>query len=201
VAHQTLFGAQTAALAKWPLSGFRRATPLKIIALSGVPPDYPVSQRSNVNFANGRLRWRRNSEQCRSQNAPDCPVPQEDRRLQRSTTPNPNGRLMWHAPDSEQCSVRYTTQTVRCTHRQQSQPTTRKWLEAINTPQPPPFKTSKPATLLIQYRSKEYTPKSQSKHSILSKLQNQIKCLVTWERVFCVSFVALVAWIGFLLPL
>jgi hypothetical protein len=29
-----------------------------------------------------------------------CPVPQEDRRLQRSTAPNPNGRLTWHAPDS-----------------------------------------------------------------------------------------------------
>ena len=51
-----------------------------------------------------------------SQNTPDCsdvppdyPVPQEDRRLQRSTTPNPNGRLVWHSTDSEQCSVRCTT--------------------------------------------------------------------------------------------
>jgi hypothetical protein len=32
---------------------------------------------------------------------PDCPVPQEDRRLQRSTPPNPNGRLTWHAPERE----------------------------------------------------------------------------------------------------
>jgi hypothetical protein len=40
---------------------------------------------------------------------PDCPVPQEDKGLQRSTTPNPNGLLMWHAPDNEQCHVRCTT--------------------------------------------------------------------------------------------
>jgi hypothetical protein len=33
---------------------------------------------------------------------PDCPMPQEDRRLQRSTAPNPNGRLTWHSPDNEQ---------------------------------------------------------------------------------------------------
>jgi hypothetical protein len=46
---------------------------------------------------------------------------------------------------------------------------------AINTPQPPPFKPSKLLTLLIQYKSKEYTPKTQSKHSILSKFQNQVK--------------------------
>jgi hypothetical protein len=44
-----------------------------------------------------------------SQNAPDCPVPQEDKGLQRSTAPNPNSRLTWHAPDSEQCHVRPTT--------------------------------------------------------------------------------------------
>jgi hypothetical protein len=40
---------------------------------------------------------------------PDCPVPQEDRRLQQSTAPNPNDRLTWHSPDSEQCSVRCAT--------------------------------------------------------------------------------------------
>jgi hypothetical protein len=39
----------------------------------------------------------------------DYPVPQEDKGLQWSTGPNPNGRLTWHAPDSEQCHVRCTT--------------------------------------------------------------------------------------------
>jgi hypothetical protein len=53
MAHRTLFGAQAAALVNWPLSGFRRATPLKITGLSGVPPDSPVSQ-----WSNGQLRQR-----------------------------------------------------------------------------------------------------------------------------------------------
>jgi hypothetical protein len=39
----------------------------------------------------------------------DCLVPQGDKGLQRSTAPNPNGLLMWHAPDNEQCHVRCTT--------------------------------------------------------------------------------------------
>jgi hypothetical protein len=39
----------------------------------------------------------------------DCPVLQEDKGLQQSTAPNPNGWLTWHAPDSEQCYVHCTT--------------------------------------------------------------------------------------------
>jgi hypothetical protein len=72
-----------------------------------------VRQRSN-----GQLRQRSTVEQSdrqksedslRCQIAPDCPMPQEDRRLPRLTAPNPNGRLTWHSPDSEQWSVRCTT--------------------------------------------------------------------------------------------
>jgi hypothetical protein len=37
---------------------------------------------------------------------PNYLVPQEDRRHQWSIAPNPNDRLTWHSPDSEQCSVR-----------------------------------------------------------------------------------------------
>jgi hypothetical protein len=40
---------------------------------------------------------------------PDCPMPQEDKVLQYSTAPNPNGLLTWHAPDNEQCHVWCTT--------------------------------------------------------------------------------------------
>jgi hypothetical protein len=45
----------------------------------------------------------------------------------------------------------------------------------INTPQPPPFKSSKLSTLNIQYNSKEYTPNTHSKPPILSKHHNQVK--------------------------
>jgi hypothetical protein len=40
---------------------------------------------------------------------PDSLMLQEDRRLQWSTAPNPNGWLTWHSPDNEQWSVRCTT--------------------------------------------------------------------------------------------
>jgi hypothetical protein len=112
--------------ANWPLSGFLSARPLKFTGLSGEPKE----QRSTS--PNSRLRWLHRSQYCancsvvsraevRSQSAkskstrlsdvpPDYPVPQEDRRLQRSTTPNPNSRLTWNSPDSEQCSVRCTTE-------------------------------------------------------------------------------------------
>jgi hypothetical protein len=40
---------------------------------------------------------------------PDCPVHQKDIRLQRSSAPNPNDRLTWHAPNNEYYCVRCTT--------------------------------------------------------------------------------------------
>jgi hypothetical protein len=40
---------------------------------------------------------------------PDYLVPQEDKGLQRSSAPNPNDLLTWHAPDSEHCHARCTT--------------------------------------------------------------------------------------------
>jgi hypothetical protein len=68
-----------------------------------------------VTYANSRLEKmnsaRQKSEQ-RSQNAPDmsgvppdCPVHLQDKELQRSTAPNPNDVLTWHAPDNEHCPV------------------------------------------------------------------------------------------------
>jgi hypothetical protein len=99
---------------------------------------------------------------------PDCPVHQKDRRIQRSIAPNPNDRLTWHSPDSEQCSV-------RCAHRQRTHPTARIVDVAINTLQPPPFKPSKLSTLYIQYKINQYTPKTHSKPPILSMCQNQVK--------------------------
>jgi hypothetical protein len=66
----------------------------------------------------------------RSQRSPDCPVQQDDKRLQWSTAPNPNER-------ADVARTGQWTVPVRCAHRQQASPTARKWLGAINTPQPP----------------------------------------------------------------
>jgi hypothetical protein len=66
-----------------------------------VAPDYPVSQRSNGSLhANGWLQKStvtnsvvQKLEGTRlSGVAPDCPMQQKDKELQRSTAPNPNGR-------------------------------------------------------------------------------------------------------------
>jgi hypothetical protein len=110
--------------ANWPLSSFLGAHPLKIIGLSSVPPDCPVSLRCN-----GQLHQRSTTglqpqsavPEVRRQSTtsgrtglsgvpPNYPVQQKDKRLQRSTAPNSNGLVTWHAPDSEQYCV-------RCAHR------------------------------------------------------------------------------------
>jgi hypothetical protein len=104
------------------------------------------------------------SAQCRSQTLeqrsqialnmsdvpPDCPVQLEDKGLQRSTAPNPNDLLT--------CRHRTVNSTLSgappdcpVCHRQ---PTSRKWLETINTSQPPPFKLSKFSELHIHYKIK-----------------------------------------------
>jgi hypothetical protein len=106
-------GAQARAPRELAALEFLRVIPLKFIRLSGAPPDCPVRQRSN-----GQLRQRsiavqsgrqKSEDNLQRQVASDYPVPQEDKILQWSTTPNPNGQLMWHAPDSEQCCVQCTT--------------------------------------------------------------------------------------------
>ena len=107
MAHPTLSGAPGQAAANQPLLGFcwtcstiihrtiRCAT-----GLSGEPAEQwlPVRQRSTAQ--------RNSAEQCRdrvraqksevtglSGVEPDCPVQQKDKRLQRLTAPNPNGRV------------------------------------------------------------------------------------------------------------
>jgi hypothetical protein len=68
-------------------------------------PDCPVSQRSNgslrandrlcratvVNSVVAEVRVQKSKVTGQSDVPPDCLVQQDDKRLQRSTTPNPNG--------------------------------------------------------------------------------------------------------------
>jgi hypothetical protein len=76
--------------------------------------------------------------------------------------------------------------------------TTRRVVGDINSPQPPPFNSSKFSELNIQYKSKKLHSKTQSIDQILSKPSNQLNCLVTWERVFCVLLLLLL--LGLLSP-
>jgi hypothetical protein len=155
-------------------------------------PDFPVIQWSNGSLrGNARLtRWTvMNSvaSEVRAQKsevtglsgvALDCLVQQDDKALKQWTAPNPNGR----APDSEQwqsgapldCSVHPSPATAR------------KWLGAINTPQPPHSKSSKPSEIFIHCKSKVQHSKTQSKQSIHSKFpKSNLALKGLWEDLFC----------------
>jgi hypothetical protein len=101
--------------------------------LSGEPAEQqlPTRQRSTlemseVNSATTEVRAQKSEGTGLFGVAPDCPMQLEDRRLQRSTAPNPNGCA--DVARIGQCTV-----AVRCAHRQQPLPMARKWLKAINT--------------------------------------------------------------------
>jgi hypothetical protein len=153
--------------ANWPLSGFLSARPLKFIGLSDVPSDCPVRQRSN-----GQLRP-----------TVDCST-----RSQKIVCDDRSHQTVWCATGLSSATRRHKTSTVNNSKPQQSTDMALTRLSGVpidsnnwnsgwgyKYPQPPPFKQSKLLTLLIQYKSKEYTPKTQSKHLILSKFQNQVK--------------------------
>jgi hypothetical protein len=141
-----------------------------------------------------------NSEQCagqkseqRSQNAPDCPVSQEDKELQRSITLNPNGLLTWQAPDNEQCHV-------HCTTGLSSVPIdSNGWNSGWNYkyPQPPPFKPFKPPTFLIQYKSKYKHYKDIIKAFNPLQAPKSTQLLRDLREDHLCSLVVLVSWIVF----
>jgi hypothetical protein len=104
----------------------------------------------------------------------------------------------WTVP----CPVHH--RTVRCIRRQQSQPTARKWLEAINTPNH--LHSCHPSLLHFSINTRAKNTLQRHNQSIQASPSSKIKSsdqksLVTWERVFCVFFVALVAWIDFFFSL
>jgi hypothetical protein len=59
----------------------------------------------------------------------DCPVPHEDKASNGRPAPGPNDKMTWRR--TGHCPVAH--RTVRCAHRQQTSPTARFWLVAINT--------------------------------------------------------------------
>jgi hypothetical protein len=140
-----------------------------------------------------------NSEQ-RSQKAPDMsvvppdfPVQQEDKILQRSTAPNPNGLLTWQAPDSEHC-------LVRCTTGLSGMPIdSNGWNSGwgYKYPQPPSFKPSKFSELHIQYKSKGKHSKDTIKAFNSLQAPKSTQLLRDLREHHLCSFVAFVTWIAF----
>jgi hypothetical protein len=90
----------------------------------------------------------------RSQKAPDCPVQLEDKRLQQSTTPNPNGYA--DVARTGQCTmtVWWRTGLSGAQIASRIQPAVRSGWEDINTPQPPHSLPSKHSKFFIHCKSK-----------------------------------------------
>jgi hypothetical protein len=76
----------------------------KIHRIVRCAPDCQVSPQPTVIFSNGRLPP--TSETVRNIQKSGRTGLSGGRRIQRSTAPDPNGRLTWRAPESEQCTVR-----------------------------------------------------------------------------------------------
>jgi hypothetical protein len=146
-----------------------------------VPPDCPVSQWSNSSLRTNGHFVRRNSDEKyhveleaqKSEHtglsgvAPVYSVQQDNKTSQRSTAPNPNGCA--DVARTGQCTV-----TVRCSHRQQNQPTARSGWEAINTPNHLIHIYPNILNSSFIARAKAPHSKTQSKQSIHSKPPNQL---------------------------
>jgi hypothetical protein len=164
----------------------------------------PVSQQSNdymaptVNYKSEQL-WTvcGRSQSVEVRMAPYCPV----HRFQRSNRSKPQ-RACWrgtHRTVNSGCPVHH--RTVRCAHHQQKHTTARKWLEAINTPQPAPSMASKFSEVPIQYKSNNIHSKAYFKDQILSKPQKSTQPLSDLrEREFYVHLLLLLLGLLFSFP-
>jgi hypothetical protein len=145
-------------------------------------PDCLVCQRSNGHQRNGRLQrstdnWTVHEQFAQSQSRRQkahrtvnstCPVAQA---VRASTVETVRTILVgWRGWHTGHCPVAH--RTVRCGHRQQPFPTPVLVVGAINTPQPPLFKTSKHSLLLIQYKSNTQHSKTQIKAFDQIKVHN-----------------------------
>jgi hypothetical protein len=144
MAHQTLSGAQAEALYELTALGFSQ----RAFAISHRTVRW--ANGATTNFVNGRLRWW--EEQWTLQKSEHTRLSVAASGQQTLMINNSKPQRLADMARIGQWTVPYPVhhRTVRYAHLQQTQPTARKWLEAINIPQPPPFKSSKPLTLLIQ---------------------------------------------------
>jgi hypothetical protein len=120
-------------------------------------PDYPVCHRT-VRCTSGATticaqRSTLTDEQYRGRSqgsgqrgtglsgvTPDCPVPHEDKASNGRPASGPNEKMTWRR--TRHCPVAH--RTIRCAHRQQTSPTARFWLVAINTTPTGHFKVREP---------------------------------------------------------
>jgi hypothetical protein len=118
---------------------------------------------------------------CRSQRAPDCPMPHEDKAPMVDIALNPNDWVTCHRTGQR-------TVPVWCAHRQQPPQQILWWLRAINTPNNHNSKHSRFLSITFNTRALAFTPRHNSKDQSFSKSQIHLKHLVTCVREIFVFF-------------
>jgi hypothetical protein len=129
VAHQTLSGARAEHLSKWPLSGFsERRSAIIHQTVRCAPDSVRWANRAMVDCKSEQCTVRSQSRKVRTHRT--CLVQLEDKGLQWSTTPNPNGSWRGTHRILNSAMSGAPPDYLMC-HRQ---PTTRIVVGAINTP-------------------------------------------------------------------
>jgi hypothetical protein len=141
----------------WPLSGFLRARPLKfrtIRCATGLSGETTEQRPTSLTVDCGTVWPQKSEDSLRCQIAPDCLVCRRTVRC-RKKTEDFNGQQL-QTPTVGWCGTHRTVNNVvsgappYCSVCP-SIATTRVVVGAINTTQPPSFKTSKHSNILIQY--------------------------------------------------
>jgi hypothetical protein len=186
----------------WSLSDFLSARPLKFIGLSGVPSDCPVRQQSNCQLHPtvdcvdcGAVYSTEVSLQ--RQDAPDYPMCHQTVRCSKKTN-DFNGQPL-QTPTIGWCSTHQTVNNgVSGVHINSNG-----WNSGWGYKYPPTTTIQYIQAFQLSHSILEQNNRLQRHNqSIKSSTSSKIKssdqkCLVTWERVICISFVALVAWLLF----
>jgi hypothetical protein len=133
---------------------------------------------------NGYLRATVDSTKCyselqgsgRSQRAPDCPVPQENKPPTVDSAPNPNSWVMWRGTGQCTVPVRWRTGLSGAPSPAAS-PTATQVVGGYKYPQPPQIQASKFSEDHIQYKSSSIYSKTQYKISNPLRVPNSLQTL------------------------
>jgi hypothetical protein len=177
--------------ANWPLSRNQSAPRIKITELSDeTTSNGHIRPTVDCDWLHHSVKRQKSEDILRRQVAPGCLVCHQTIQCTKRTD-NFNGQQL-QTPTVGWCGMRRTVnssvprvhRTVRCAHRQRTQPTARMLVGAINTLQRSNHHhSSHPSFPLstLNTRAKEYLPKTDSKLPILSKSHNQAKWLMVFS--------------------
>jgi hypothetical protein len=115
----------------------------------------------------------------RSQRAPDCPVPQEDKASNSRPAPNPNGWLTWQRTGQRKVPVQWRTGLSGASIASSLGQRLPRWLGAINTPNQHNLWHPSFSEIIFNTRASAFTPRHISKDQTISKSRIHLNYLVT----------------------